>query len=157
MADLSCMYGRYSVWILAFAGQFSYLYSSNCLREWDKILTKLLRVHGRVLVTKKAVLSDLLCANNFEESCSGPMHSLISRLTRIEAARKIERYWCSYRDKQMFKLLKYAICAAVSLYKSSLKYDLCACALWKNSLPFVASVEFMMFLFSGTFSYVWGA
>lgn len=126
MADLSCMYGRYSVWILAFAGQFSYLYFSNCLREWDKILTKLLRVHGRVLVTKKAVLSDLLCANNFEESCSGPMHSLISRLTRIEAARKIERYWCSYRDKQMFKLLKYAICAAVSLYKSSLKYDLCA-------------------------------
>ena len=54
------------------------------------------------------------------------MHSLISRLTRIEAARKIERYWCSYRDKQMFKLLKYAICAAVSFYKLSLKYDLCA-------------------------------
>ena len=36
------------------------------------------------------------------------------RLTRVEAARKIERFWCSYRDKQMFKLLKYAICAAVS-------------------------------------------
>ena len=36
------------------------------------------------------------------------------RLTRIEATRKIERFWCSYRDKQMFKLLKYAICAAVS-------------------------------------------
>ena len=36
------------------------------------------------------------------------------RLTRIEATRKIERCWCSYRDKQMFKLLKYAICAAVS-------------------------------------------
>ena len=35
------------------------------------------------------------------------------RLTRIEAARKIEQFWCSYRDKQMFKLLKYAICAAV--------------------------------------------
>ena len=27
---------------------------------------------------------------------------------------KIERCWCSYRDRQMFKLLKYAICAAVS-------------------------------------------
>lgn len=42
-----------------------------------------------------------------------------SRLTIIEAARKIERYWCSYRDKQMFKLLKYAICAA----EHSLTYE----------------------------------
>jgi hypothetical protein len=31
----------------------------------------------------------------------------------VEAARTIERCWCSYRDKQIFKLLKYAICAAV--------------------------------------------
>lgn len=30
----------------------------------------------------------------------------------VEAARTIERCWCSYRDKQIFKLLKYAICAA---------------------------------------------
>jgi len=42
-----------------------------------------------------------------------------SRLTRIEATRKIERCWCSYRDKQMFKLLKYAICAA----EHSLTYE----------------------------------
>ncbi|KAL9965633.1 hypothetical protein ACROYT_G029462 [Oculina patagonica] len=42
-----------------------------------------------------------------------------SRITRIEAARKIERFWCSYRDKQMFKLLKYAICAA----EHSLTYE----------------------------------
>ena len=33
----------------------------------------------------------------------------------------------------MFKLLKYAICAAVSFYKSSLKYDLCAERLGKIS------------------------
>ncbi|XP_001628550.3 uncharacterized protein CXorf58 homolog isoform X2 [Nematostella vectensis] len=32
--------------------------------------------------------------------------------TRMEAVQRIERNWCSYRDKQMFKLLKYAICAA---------------------------------------------
>ncbi|KAJ7333190.1 hypothetical protein OS493_018366 [Desmophyllum pertusum] len=42
-----------------------------------------------------------------------------SRFTRIEASRKIERFWCSYRDKQMFKLLKYAICAA----EHSLTYE----------------------------------
>ncbi|XP_028405653.1 putative uncharacterized protein CXorf58 [Dendronephthya gigantea] len=30
----------------------------------------------------------------------------------VEAARAIERCWCSYRDRQIFKLLKYAICAA---------------------------------------------
>ncbi|XP_022095200.1 putative uncharacterized protein CXorf58 [Acanthaster planci] len=33
-------------------------------------------------------------------------------LTEILAARAIERCWCSYRDRQMFKLLKHAICAA---------------------------------------------
>ncbi|XP_068686813.1 uncharacterized protein CXorf58-like [Montipora foliosa] len=42
-----------------------------------------------------------------------------SRLVRVEAARKIERFWCCYRDKQMFKLLKYAICAA----EHSLTYE----------------------------------
>lgn len=42
-----------------------------------------------------------------------------TRLVRVEAARKIERCWCSYRDKQMFKLLKYAICAA----EHSLTYE----------------------------------
>lgn len=42
-----------------------------------------------------------------------------SRLTRVEAARKIEQSWCSYRDRQMFKLLKYAICAA----EHSLTYE----------------------------------
>ncbi|XP_041483306.1 putative uncharacterized protein CXorf58 [Lytechinus variegatus] len=33
-------------------------------------------------------------------------------LTHLLAARSIERCWCSYRDKQMFKLLKHAVCAA---------------------------------------------
>ncbi|XP_074632957.1 uncharacterized protein CXorf58 homolog isoform X2 [Acropora palmata] len=42
-----------------------------------------------------------------------------TRLVRVEAARKIERCWCCYRDKQMFKLLKYAICAA----EHSLTYE----------------------------------
>lgn len=31
-----------------------------------------------------------------------------------DAVGVIERSWCSYRDSQMYKLLKYAICAAVS-------------------------------------------
>ncbi|XP_030837862.1 putative uncharacterized protein CXorf58 [Strongylocentrotus purpuratus] len=34
------------------------------------------------------------------------------QLTQLLAARSIERCWCSYRDKQMFKLLKHAVCAA---------------------------------------------
>ncbi|XP_072035268.1 uncharacterized protein CXorf58-like [Amphiura filiformis] len=33
-------------------------------------------------------------------------------LKQVLAVRAIERCWCSYRDKQMFKLLKHAICAA---------------------------------------------
>ncbi|XP_071798955.1 uncharacterized protein CXorf58-like [Asterias amurensis] len=33
-------------------------------------------------------------------------------LMQIIAARSIERCWCAYRDRQMFKLLKHAICAA---------------------------------------------
>lgn len=35
--------------------------------------------------------------------------------TRMQATRIIENTWCSYRDRQMFKLLKFAICAAVSI------------------------------------------
>ena len=31
----------------------------------------------------------------------------------VKAARTIEKCWCSFRDRQIFKLLKYAICAAV--------------------------------------------
>ncbi|XP_077987846.1 uncharacterized protein CXorf58-like [Glandiceps talaboti] len=33
-------------------------------------------------------------------------------VNRIVAVRIIERTWCSYRDRQMFRLLKHAICAA---------------------------------------------
>ncbi|XP_059177552.1 uncharacterized protein CXorf58 homolog isoform X2 [Physella acuta] len=39
---------------------------------------------------------------------------------RSDAARAIERAWISYRDKQMFKLLKHSICAA----ESSLSYEI---------------------------------
>jgi len=37
-----------------------------------------------------------------------------TRLIRQAAATIIERAWIAYRDKQMFKLLKHAVCAAVS-------------------------------------------
>ena len=42
------------------------------------------------------------------------MEYLIDRARETDAVKVIERSWCSYRDYQMFKLLKYAICAAVS-------------------------------------------
>lgn len=40
-------------------------------------------------------------------------------LEKVLAARTIERCWCSYRDRQMFKLLKHAVCAA----EHSLTYE----------------------------------
>ena len=71
---------------------------------------------------KEASLGSRWVLVDIEHNISVNMHMLLEikfdrsccRLTRIEATRKIERCWCSYRDKQMFKLLKYAICAAVS-------------------------------------------
>ncbi len=40
---------------------------------------------------------------------------LYFRKQEKDAVRVIERAWCSYRDQQMFQLLKYAVCAAVSI------------------------------------------
>lgn len=42
-------------------------------------------------------------------------YSFCYSLSRLQASRIIENSWCSYRDRQMFKLLKFAICAAVSI------------------------------------------
>ena len=39
--------------------------------------------------------------------------------SRVSAARIIERCWLGYRDRQMFKLLKHSICAAVSFFRIS--------------------------------------
>ncbi|KAK2150952.1 hypothetical protein LSH36_381g02102 [Paralvinella palmiformis] len=43
-----------------------------------------------------------------------------NEIKRILAARRIERCWLGYRDRQMFKLLKHAICAA----EHSLSHDI---------------------------------
>ena len=42
---------------------------------------------------------------------------LSSRMIRQAAATIIEKAWIGYRDRQMFKLLKHAVCAAVSIYQ----------------------------------------
>ncbi|XP_071477892.1 uncharacterized protein CXorf58-like [Diadema antillarum] len=43
---------------------------------------------------------------------SQPVQQRDKQMTHLLAARTIERSWCAYRDKQMFRLLKHAICAA---------------------------------------------
>ncbi|XP_013415353.1 putative uncharacterized protein CXorf58 [Lingula anatina] len=56
------------------------------------------------------------------KSKSSGHHSGVSNseLKRMTAARIIERTWLSYRDRQMFRLLKHAICAA----ENSLTYEI---------------------------------
>ena len=51
------------------------------------------------------------CKASFQKNLLSP--SIFLRHYQIQAARMIERTWLAYRDKQMFKLLKHAICAAV--------------------------------------------
>ncbi len=50
----------------------------------------------------------------FYETQAGCFLKLFSEKEK-EAVKIIERSWCSYRDQQMFQLLKYAVCAAVSI------------------------------------------
>lgn len=44
----------------------------------------------------------------------GNLNVFLKSQNEIQAVKIIERTWCSYRDKQMFRLLKHAICAAVT-------------------------------------------
>ncbi|PIK37914.1 hypothetical protein BSL78_25264 [Apostichopus japonicus] len=57
-----------------------------------------------------------------ESSPKRPLSSKLQQnrdLEKVLAARSIERCWCSYRDRQMFKLLKHSVCAA----EHSLTYE----------------------------------
>ena len=56
-------------------------------------------------------LGTLIGDKAFKLAC----YTLYYRLHRMIAVRIIERAWLSYRDHQMFRLLKHAVCAAVRL------------------------------------------
>ena len=47
--------------------------------------------------------------------------SSVFRLAQQTAALMIEKAWIGYRDKQMFRLLKHSVCAAVSTLTLLLK------------------------------------